>query len=540
MAEEPTLPQLPPPRSRAPPSFAEGRKRARGTNAPSSLSSSTSSDPAVFSSDDDPALDNYVHGRRKKRYVGTWFDQQPASSDSADSAIGDDMRRPMPKPPKRQFRRQLDSGVFLGMDGSTDTDESVDLEPRPSKLPLGAPSSPPVPLQFAVRRRISPEEQKLRDIVNSCVEEGKEEIDLGNLNVESISDGSLEPLESLMLVPKMSMDVAYEHRDPSMRVFLSNNRLRKFPTALVNIEHITFLSLRANRLRELPPSIASMKNLEVLNIAQNSLRYLPSELLELLKKGSKLRDLLLHPNPYYQPKERSYCRWGTADYEEQTFVSSPDFEVESMWSGVTTTLRSRTPVQFIDSARNVCSAFRFPPTDEYLPFESRKLEQEDFWEVAVPKVSRSDVRADLRGVARARRGPPSLFELVLRAAMMAHDADQLAAVVSGDGYPQHLSSVLERAVEIEKMGGQRCSVCRRQTWSPATEWVEFREVQRTSVKLVERDGMRTEVEQSTKMAYNSDESWVPFMRKGCSWSCIPFKAPLPPGSEERTRLLLIP
>lgn len=86
------------------------------------------------------------------------------------------MRRPMPKPPKRQFRRQLDSGVYLGLDGSTDTDESVDLEPRAAKLPLGTRPSPPVPL---VRKRVSPEEEELRRIVDCCVEEGKEDIDLG-------------------------------------------------------------------------------------------------------------------------------------------------------------------------------------------------------------------------------------------------------------------------------------------------------------------------------------------------------------------------
>lgn len=361
-----------------------------------------------------------------------------------------------------------------------------------------------------------------------------------NLGVESISDDSLEPLQGLMVIPTVAKDVGFEHRDPSIRVFLSNNLLRKFPPALVNIQNITVLSLRANRLQELPPSIASLKNLQVLNVAQNSLRCLPSELLELLKKGSKLRDLQLHPNPYYQPKERSYCRWGTAEYEEQTFVSAPDFEVESVWSGITTTLRSRTPVQFIDSAQNVCSAFHFPPTDGYLPSEARKLEQEDFWEVAVPKESRTDVRADLPSVGRARRGPPSLFEVALRAAMTAPDPDRLPDLLRDDGVPRHLPGVLERAVEIGKMGGQRCGVCRRETWSPATEWLEFREVQRTSFKLVERDGMRTEVERSTKMANNSDESWVPFMRKGCSWSCIPYKASVPPGSEERTRLLLIP
>lgn len=180
MAEEPTLPVLPRPLGRerlSPPLLGDRRKRARGTNAPPSVLSS--SDPAIFSSDDDPALDNYVHGRRKKRYVGTWYDQHPASSDSADSAIGDDMRnRHMPKPPRRQFRRQQDSGVYLGLEGITDTDESVDLEPLAAKLPLPPRPPQPEPLQLMARTKLSWEEEVAREIVGSCVDNGRELIDL--------------------------------------------------------------------------------------------------------------------------------------------------------------------------------------------------------------------------------------------------------------------------------------------------------------------------------------------------------------------------
>ena len=360
------------------------------------------------------------------------------------------------------------------------------------------------------------------------------------LDLSSVAKEVLEPLSGFTLIPTVAKDVAFEQKDPSIKVFLGNNLLRQFPIAIIDIEYLTVLSLRGNRLEELPPSIASLKNLQVLNIAQNSLRCLPAELLELMQKGSLLQDLQLHPNPYYQPEERSYCRWGTAEYEEQTFDPAPEFEVETAWSGITTVLRSRTPVQFMDSAQRIRSAFSFPLAGVDLPYDSRKLEQEDFWEVAVPKDNSLRNRTHESNPVRRRRGPPSLFEVALRAAMSAPEVDQLSSLLVDEDVPEHLSRVMDKAVDIHQMGGQRCCVCHRETWSPAAEWLEFREVLRTTVKLVERDGTQTEVEQSTKMANNGDESWVPFMRKGCSWSCIPQKSSQPPSSEERSRLLLIP
>ncbi|KAK3330586.1 hypothetical protein B0H66DRAFT_68593 [Apodospora peruviana] len=531
MADEPSLPTLPPPlaTSSAVMSFlGDRRKRARGMNTPSSLS--TSSDPAVFSSDDDPALDNYVYGRRKKRYVGTWYDQHPASSDSADSAMGDDMRPPLPKPPKRQFRRQLDSGVYLGLEVSTDTDESFDLEPRAAKLPLSA--KPPL-LQSVARTRLSLEEVEAQRIIQSCVDTGKEEVDLSDLRLQSIANGILEPLSELTPIPTIAKDVAFEQKDPSIKLFLGNNSLRQFPLAILGIEYLTVLSLRANCLTEIPPAIALLKNLQTLNVAQNSLRFLPAELLDLMKKGGPLCSFQFHPNPFYQPQELSYCRWGAADYEERTFSPNSEVEVESIWTGITTTLQARTPVQFSDSARRICSDFCFPP--ENTPVREQ-LVQEDFWEVAVPKDAASRSLTQGPDPVMSRRGPPSLFEVALRAAMRAPELDELSSLLVDEGIPPHLPAAVDRAVQIHRMGGQTCCVCQRRMLSPVTEWIEFREVQRTSVKLIERGGTRTEVEQSTRMAAN----WVPFVRRGCSWNCIPYKAREPPSSEERTRLLVMP
>jgi hypothetical protein len=176
MADEPTLPTLPPSLP-----VDDRRKRRRITNSPPT-NSSTSSDPAFFSSDDDPALDNYHHnGRRKKRYIGTWFDQQPASSDSA---VGEETlprylpprRNRPPQPQKREFRRQLDSGVWMGTEGSiTDTDDSFEIEPAAAKFPVASPKTKapmPAPSTF------SAQELEAQWIVRACVEGGNERVDL--------------------------------------------------------------------------------------------------------------------------------------------------------------------------------------------------------------------------------------------------------------------------------------------------------------------------------------------------------------------------
>jgi hypothetical protein len=178
--EEPTLPRLPV-------SLPAKTRRKRGRKAEiSPPHSATSSDPAIFSSDDDPALDNYQNeGRRKRRYVGTWFDQHPASSDSG---VGEDTPLSYPRPrqvgdsaqhPKREFKRQLDSGVWMGTDGAmSDTDDAVEMEPATAKLPLAPPPvRVPVPLS-PTRPPPTWAERIAYNKIRTCVENGCEQVDL--------------------------------------------------------------------------------------------------------------------------------------------------------------------------------------------------------------------------------------------------------------------------------------------------------------------------------------------------------------------------
>ena len=86
-------------------SFA-GRKRP-----PSEYDPTTSSDPAVFSSDERaPSADDYAVKRRKGKWKGTWW--------------GDRLRGETPRE-RRQFKRNFDSGIWMGSEG---TESSLDDE----------------------------------------------------------------------------------------------------------------------------------------------------------------------------------------------------------------------------------------------------------------------------------------------------------------------------------------------------------------------------------------------------------------------------
>lgn len=256
MADEPSLPRFPPSSRAADAIFGPARKRVRldlldgggggGSNSSTARSLaaqqllSNSSDPAVFSSDDDPALDNYAPDlagggggggrvRKKKRYVGAWFAQHPASTDSTFDGGEEDVMeqeqkpegktmtlplmssplRPRPSKKRRTFERQFDSGVWMDKDhneGEGEEDQEDDLleaaamaeSPPPasqsstsSQLSLAPPPvaparsnfPPPPPRQRRVFQRVSSlavnnAEAKARAMIQECIEAGDEKVSL--------------------------------------------------------------------------------------------------------------------------------------------------------------------------------------------------------------------------------------------------------------------------------------------------------------------------------------------------------------------------
>jgi hypothetical protein len=164
MADEPSLPKLA--LNTATESLSNDRPRKRVRIS----SPAVSSDPAIFSSDDDPSAENYTQGRRKQKYRGPWYRQQPAS----DQESQESHRRETRKKSKRTFERQFDSGVWLGSDG-TDVDEATEglesinetwnLPVRPSRS-TQTRDEPPSPEALA------------RGQIELCLEDGNESIDL--------------------------------------------------------------------------------------------------------------------------------------------------------------------------------------------------------------------------------------------------------------------------------------------------------------------------------------------------------------------------
>lgn len=84
------------------------RKRSRLEYEPQST---TSSDPALFSSDEPcPSAENYSAKRRKDKWRGTWWGEKVRGEAAREN---------------RQFKRNIDSGVWMGSEG---TESSLDEE----------------------------------------------------------------------------------------------------------------------------------------------------------------------------------------------------------------------------------------------------------------------------------------------------------------------------------------------------------------------------------------------------------------------------
>lgn len=417
-----------------------------------------SSDPAIFSSDDDPGLDNYVEGRQKKRYIGSWFHQQPAAS-----SLGE-----LPRPPaaKRRLARQLDSGVFLGSD-DTDADDA----------PVDVPARPPGPPQPA--RRLSPAELEARDKVRQCLEQGCETIDLWALGLDDLSDDTLSPLATFSCIPVVAKDVAFEQKVPELKLYMAMNRLRRAPGTLFDLTHLTILSLRGNQLSKLPPAIARLVNLRELNVSQNHLSSLPAELLDLLRPGGNLRELAVHPNPFDEPDGPLA---GDAPADDSHF---------------SVTYLGRSPLQ-LSGSTGVVSEFKLPSGHA----------------VQTVAVEPPGTAPDANGPRPSR--VPSLVEASLRSCYGSSQLPDLHNYMP-EGLP-HLGSLLRRAAYQRDMGGVSCTQCKRLLIVPTIEWLQWHAVaKRTSSSPMPRSVSMA----SPSLRLLRSEAAVPFRYRACSWKYSP-------------------
>lgn len=483
------------------------RSRKRGRNNYQAGNSSplrfNSSDPAIFSSDDDPGLDNYVEGRPKKRYVGTWFQQRPATDADAPNALLQQR--------KRTLTRDYDSGVFLGSDVTTDSEDVLDG--------LEMPVLPRLP-HLDKRIPLSQAEMAARQKIEECLDRGNESVDLWSMGLEQLSNDTVERLGQIASIPVVAKDVAFLPKEPELRLFLSLNRLSNLPGNIFDLTHLTVLSLRGNLLAELPPAICKLRNLKQLNLSQNHFLALPAEFLDLMQPGGKLRDLALFVNPFILPEG---CTKSKADGEDETSLS-PGPRTAHRYIGQVdgskiprylTQWLGRSPVQISDSRGEVLSDFELlleSETRTTLPVEVSS----DQFGLAASYAPRA-ASMGFRKQETKPSGVPSLLEMALRACYRSSQIRGLEAYIP-EG-PAHLRELLQRASTQKDMGGLTCSKCRKTLVVPPMEWIEWREL-RTSTIMHRPEQDVTDV--VTKPFTNDvREMPVPFLHRACSWNCGP-------------------
>ncbi|KAL6882901.1 hypothetical protein HDV57DRAFT_464358 [Trichoderma longibrachiatum] len=476
--------------------------RKRSLVSPQSLRFN-SSDPAVFSSDDDPGLDNYVEGRRKKRYVGSWFQQR---LDAAESSVDNGAGRVSTVPPKRLLKRDLDSGIFLGSDTTDGEDFIEHLEaPAVPRLPQIAPRTVP---------RLSQPEIVARQKIQECIDRGNEMVDLWGVGLEELSDDIVNRLGQVTSIPVVAKDVAFVPPPPNLQVFLALNKLARLPGSLCDITNLTVLSLRSNGLTELPPAISKLTNLTGLNLSHNKLRYLPSEILELVKPGGKLRDLSITFNPLWRPQRPDSCTADDACEERgRRKHTSSWLSMHRDKRGYMVHWLGRSPLQVSNSNGRVLSEFRLPPMDEAPePSEARVsvavyIDEES----GVPVSLSSQASAGLRKGEATPGSVPSLTELALRSCYRSSYLRDLDSLIP-EGL-SHLRKLVQRTSLQKDMGGLPCSTCGKTVVVPLLEWVEWRELLKCSSKDSE--------ELPRARIFTVEELAVPFLYRACSWRCGP-------------------
>lgn len=343
------------------------------------------------------------------------------------------------------------------------------------------------------------------------------------MQLENISNDTISLLSEFVAIPDVERDVPFEPRDPSLKLFLFQNRLTRVPGAIFDLKYLTVLSLRGNQLTELPPSIRGLVNLRELNLSQNALKYLPMDLLELLyDERCSLKTLYLHPNPWFQPKpaesgphsgllwlkpipprldpDTSGNRWLTRSYHDMALNDKHLYAF----------FRARTPVEVVHSARTGPTNFRISREETYLPTEDWESEPE--WPANLNRPLSKRV--------------PSLMELSLHACLRSPYAAKLSGFLDPKSH-RRLFKPLEQAQEWLQTGGIMCTVCQKLIIKPTAQWIEWWQIyesQGTVAFLHDADNIQTRNFYShavpSSLSGNPDEKLIPFIRSACSWQCV--------------------
>jgi hypothetical protein len=321
--------ELPPPPeqtvTRSRPSLLT-RKRTRDEFSEEVPTSAASSDPALFSGDEQvPGAEDYAVQRKKKLYSGSWFNHRTKANK---------------EDRKREFKRNFDSGIFMGSESSDipssdslgSLDEELIEDERKKETAATSqrlfPSSSSQHSSRTTRLPVKPaapvmseKHAAVMNIVHKSLEEAQVMIDLSGLNLESLPSEFMSL--STLSRPAGLASGMLEHGqsfEPHLLMYLSNNLFTTVPREILNLTNIAELSLRNNQLTHLPPGIRQLVNLRELNICHNQLTYLPFEVRELVHNHS-LRAVRSEGNPWIMPAE------GTPNLPPKSLLPWPQLSV---------------------------------------------------------------------------------------------------------------------------------------------------------------------------------------------------------------------
>ena len=307
--------------------------------------------------------------------------------------------------------------------------------------------------------------------------------------MDRIPTGLLLPLRHLTKQPKFEgkppSDHVYGPLEPFLGLFLAGNALSIVPAELFELQGLRVLSLRHNRLTEIPASLRKLTLLQDLNIGGNQLKYLPFELLGLMEKGD-LRQLTVRPNPFVTLDKSNIREWNSRysgidlPPEEAAFISL-DYESTVPSEAWLPALVATGHLHFFDAEGNPTANTRYKSSFMTVLDESHS-----------PHASRV----------------PSLRELTLRSFSDSPYFSRFLDLESDD-CPELVLRLLQKAKAAKECGGQTCTVCFRDFVIPRVQWVEW------------WDCEPNETEKREPRLPRQLLRPLPFLRKGCSWLCIP-------------------
>lgn len=263
---------------------------------------------------------------------------------------------------------------------------------------------------------------------------------------------------------------------PSLRLFLSGDSLTELTSEVFDLGNLNVLSVRHNQLREIPSAIRKLTRLQTVNLSMNQLSTLPWELLWLIRKGD-LRQMIVHPNPLrvLENETANVAQWHYGD-------------------GSLDKLRS-------------CTYEGPIPEDAWAPIHiaTNRVQLYDSEGRLVQSPGKS-----LNMVRDATSRVPSLRELALLECTKAPYLDQnfIDAAESAE-WPAPVVRLLRTALSVRNTGGMSCSICHRTFVVTRAQWVEWWDCDTYENGLM------------CPRASGAELRPLPFLRRGCSWSCVP-------------------